>query len=297
MKPRGILRRWSRPLRHHVLLWIFLGIEWTSRVIGLSLASRVGEWIGGGVGWLFLRSRARSDQRLTQPRMILDELREPSASSFMIRHGRDLGRRAAEWMVGQSALKLFWCSPETRALLDQSFKNAGHGKGLIVLSAHYGNWELMAAWLSREGWPALAITSSSAKGVIGSWITQKRSALGIQTAQPGGGAKQAIKWLKSGGVVTILIDQSTRERGCTVPFLGADAPLSLTGDRLAQHTDTPTLWVTNKRGSDGRYEICAQTVSGGVREAHLILERCVRVDPLQWVWVHARWTKRVKEKN
>ena len=217
-------------------------------------------------------------------------------------HWVDLGRRVGEWLAGERALSLFWISPSAQQVLIEATQQAQLGKALVVCTAHYGHWELMAAWLSRQGFEFLAIASSPPRGPFGAWLSAKRASMGVTVIHPHGGARHARRHLAQGGVVALLIDHATKERSTSFPFLGRGAPHAQTADRLISSAQAMSLWVCSRRDEEGRYEVVAHRLSGrcqttqdpipNTREAHAHLEHLIIESPQQWLWLHRRWKDR-----
>jgi len=217
-------------------------------------------------------------------------------------HWIDLGRRVGEWLAGTKALSLFWISPAARKILHEAYLSAQAGRGLVVCTAHYGHWELMAAWLSHQDYYFLAVASSLPRGPFGAWLDRKRKSMGVKVIHPRGGARSARRHLESGGVVAILVDHATAERSIKCPFLGQEAPHAETTDRLAHTTQATTLWVCSRRDPTGRYEVVVHPLTDqrrtpedpipNVREAHIYLEQLIIESPQQWLWFHRRWADR-----
>ena len=222
------------------------------------------------------------------------------------RHWIDLGRRAGEWLAGTRALSLFWAKTASIQALEEAHQCMRAGQGCVVFTAHYGHWELLAAWLVHRGYDFLTVASAPPRGALGSWLSAQRASMGVQVIHPRGGARRARRHLAGGGVVALLIDHATAERSITHPFLQREAPHTLTADRLTRSAEVAALWVCSRRDAEGGYEVIARSLNGSVAreahddppplayscEAHRRLERLIIESPEQWLWLHRRWTPR-----
>lgn len=159
------------------------------------------------------------------------------------------------------------------------------GRGVLVATAHLGNWELMAAALARRV-DFAAIAAAPKRSPLIRWLAAERAALGVTTLSVGD-ARAALRRLRSGGVVALFIDQRTRERSRPIPFLGRPAPTPITFERLAAASDAATLLVWTAR-VDGVHRIFARPVTD-LDDATAHLEAAVRAHPTQWIWLHDRW--------
>lgn len=307
---RSRLRRITRPLRHKALSLLLHFLTWVAARTPLLWCQRGGVLFGLLIRSLSPRLRGRIVDQLQVVQASLPHLTNRGDTLRALKdmeraHWRDLGRRVGEWLAGERALNLFWATTDTLETLDHAYRLAQQGRGLIVCTAHYGHWELMASWLSQRGYSFLAVASASPRGPFGSWLTRHRARHGVTVIHPQGGARAARRHLQTGGVVALLIDHSTAERSSLYPFLGQLAPHSLTADRLAHSSGSPVLWVSNLRRGDGRYEVIARPISPDLREsesravitlkAHQYLAEQVSESPEQWLWLHQRWTPRAQQ--
>ena len=300
-RQRSLWRRGSRPLRHFTLSVLLHGLSYLARLIPLALCQRWGSDVGLIIRACLPRQRAMVLQRLIDVQEALKR-HQVELNQLERLHWIDLGRRVGEWLAGERALSLFWISSSARQVLIEARQQSQSGKAIVVCTSHYGHWELMAAWLSRQGFDFLAIASSPPRGPFGAWLSAKRASMGVTVIHPHGGAKHARRHLAQGGVVALLVDHSTQERSISSPFLGQAAPHAETADRLIRSAQAMSLWVCSRRDEEGRYEVVAHKLSGrcqttqdpipNTREAHVHLEQLIIESPQQWLWLHRRWEDR-----
>ena len=303
---RSAIRRWTRPLRHYALTFALKTLSGVARRAPLAWCQRAGEMLGWCVWRVTHHTQTRTPDIIArQLNMTREALGLDASARVRVRraHWIDLGRRVGEWLAGPRALHLFWVSPESEATLKQAYRDASPC-GLIVMTAHYGHWELMAAWLSARGFDFLAIASLPPRGPFGEWLSDRRARFGVRVIHPRGGARHAYRHLKRGGVVALLIDHATVGHTYSAPFLGIDAPHSTVADRLHHRSGAEALWVCSQRGADGRYEIKASLLTRDssvevtcpssplTQRAHGQLTELICADPAQWLWLHRRWTPR-----
>ena len=194
----------------------------------------------------------------------------------------DLGRRAAEFACAQKWVEHVVIEPAAWACFEAA---RAQGKGVLIATAHLGNWELMAAALARRTSFA-AIAAAPKPSPLIRWLAQTRAALGVQTLTVGQ-AREAARQLQAGGVVALFIDQRTRERSRPVMFMGRPAPTPLTFERLTALSGSPTLLVWTAR-VEGVHRVFAEEIQG-LEDAMGKLEHAVRAYPTQWIWLHDRW--------
>lgn len=178
------------------------------------------------------------------------------------------------------------------------------GKGILVLTAHLGNWELMAVAspvVTRMPLNVVARTLDYAP--LDRLLTEIRTRTGNQVINKKKGGELIGQRLKEGRTVVILNDQNSNlAEGVYVPFFGITACTNKALAMFALRYDATVLPAFNIRRSDGRYQIIiAPPVTliktGNIRKDILlnteqfnaIIERYIRMAPDNWLWVHRRW--------
>ncbi len=180
------------------------------------------------------------------------------------------------------------------------------GKGAIIATAHFGNFELLGSFFARRGLPLTAITKRLSRNVLnGFWLDQRRRA-GLRELPDSGSIRDILKVLRAGEILAIMIDQNMiPRRAIFAPFFGVDAATTPGPAVFAERTEAPVLLALMHRLPGGRHRV---SVEGpipfertGDRAADLLaftarlnaeLERHVRAEPEHWYWVHRRWKTR-----
>lgn len=199
--------------------------------------------------------------------------------------------------VGQLILEtLFRCPPDSSFKtpdLEETLKLLNKGKGLLVLTAHYGAWDLLGAYAARRGIPLYAIGRPARRFQwLLEWLRNKH---GIKTIwRVGkGGAQEIERLLLSGNVVAAVIDQDTRVKSIPVKFFNQDASTPVTVARMALSLNIPIISAFIRRDKKN-FIITTKELSGNTPEDILLefnqqLEEQIRIAPEQWVWFHQRW--------
>jgi len=210
------------------------------------------------------------------------------------------------WLAGrppEAVDRYFSVSPEAAAALTRA--RADVGRGVVVATAHSGNWDLAACAMARRIAPATltVITKRlSWKALDRTWQSL-RAARGVVLVEAEGATAAARAALGAGGVVAMMVDQvPERTSGvATFPFLGKAARHDLAPLLLAARARTPLLVLMCRRTKEshhrlelvdvldaselrgrGAVERAAERVAAGI-------ERFVRDYPEQWLWLHRRW--------
>ena len=175
------------------------------------------------------------------------------------------------------------------------------GKGIVCLSAHYGNWEWMGAAFLRQGFPVTFLIGTQSNPYTDRLFNDYRAAVGIQFVRIKS-IKDALRVLKQNGLVALLCDQDGDKWGSFAPFFGQDASTHTIGTLLARKAGSALLFgVTERRGPvDFHVQVQrlldppagatdAQATAFLLNEYNQRLEKAVRAHPSQWLWMHERW--------
>ena len=272
------------------------------------LPRRPAYWLGarfGDVAYLCLARRRR---------VALDNLEiafggEKSASE------RRAIARAAFRNLGEHVIdfsRLRWLTPDTfQAVvavegLERVEQLLARRAGLLMLSAHFGSWELAAAVaLCLEPRlhvivrpldnPALHRLVDAYRRHIGCDVIPKNRALSV-----------SLKALRRGEIIALLMDQSSlRREGIPVPFFGAEAYTSIGPALMALRSGCPVIGAFLVRQGLGRHRLVfseeipirrtgnlRQDIADNTRCFNELIESYVRAYPDHWFWLHRRWKKR-----
>lgn len=190
---------------------------------------------------------------------------------------------------------------------DNYRKAARKGKGIIFITGHCGNWELMAIYVSMSLAKGKIVARKQDNPYLNRFIERTREKYGNHTIYKEGALKKILSSLKKEESIGILMDQSViRSEGIVVPFLGKNAYAMKTPAILARKTGTPVLPAFIRRTGGGHLIEIGEEIPlavSGDSEAALIqdtisflrpIEDFVKKYPAEWLWIHRRW-KRIKE--
>ena len=178
------------------------------------------------------------------------------------------------------------------------------GRGLVVATAHTGNWDLLACAMAARA-PLTVVTKHLSWRSLDRFWQRLRAQRGVGLADAPGALLQVGAALRNGGVVAFMIDQAPeRHRGVTrFPFLGAAADHDMTFATMAARYRAPVAVVCGMRRDDGVHELHvlhieepAQTPSRAwvlrvTQRAAEHVDAFVREHPSQWLWLHRRWKR------
>lgn len=275
-------------------------------VVPLPLALRLGGWIGD---LLYAVDRPHRRLALRHLRLAFPHAGAADLRRILRLSCRNLGRMAAEVChfseIDRESLPRF-VTIEPKADWDRAVERARES-GAIVLTAHLGNWELLAHAHGVLGHPITLIHRPLRNPLVDDAVTAVRARAGTRAIPKKAAAREAIRTLRRHGIVAIPSDQNqTRRYGVFVDVFGTPASTTPGVARLAMLTGAPVYPVFIVRdGESGRHRIEIQPevemVSTGDREADIVAntQRCSRIvedmirrHPEQWIWFHKRWKTR-----
>lgn len=187
--------------------------------------------------------------------------------------------------------------------LDGLREALGRGRGAVLFTGHFGNWELAGAALTVRGVPLDVVAQRQSNRHLDALIRRAREAVGMRVIERGKAPRGALRALRSGRAVGFVADQDARRHGVFVPFFGRPASTHRGPALLALRASAPVFVVTAARVPDG-YEVTVEPVvvdRGGETEqaierltaaATARLEAAVRRHPEQYLWLHRRWRTR-----
>jgi KDO2-lipid IV(A) lauroyltransferase len=217
---------------------------------------------------------------------------------------RELGRNAADvaWLErsdGEDLGRLV----EVRGF-DRLEAALQSGRGVVGITAHLGNWELLAAYLGSRGVSLTALATTLFHPGLDERLRRLRARYGVRSlyrSEPGC-LRDSYRLLARGEMLGVLMDLRCRDGAFWTDFLGKPAPTVLGPVRLAGRTGSILLPMACWRAEGDRYRIeidrplspdssCREEEAARkcARECVAALERFIQAAPDQWVWMHDRW--------
>ncbi|HSW55822.1 MAG TPA: lysophospholipid acyltransferase family protein [Ignavibacteriaceae bacterium] len=185
-------------------------------------------------------------------------------------------------------------------LIIEKFKE---GKGLILLSSHFGNWEFGAISIALQvHLPFSVIVKPLRNPLVYEWMNNFRTKFGNEVVPLGISIRKTYQTLKQKKVVAMVADQRGPIEGVKLDFFGKKVSVYTGPAALALKTGAPLICGIAVRQKDYKYkmdlvEISQQNLPDGEEEKILeisqrytsYLEKVIRENPEQWLWMHNRW--------
>lgn len=297
------LGRLTRPIRHALTVPILQTLCWTAQRLSHRSILTLGRLLGN-CSWLISGSNRRlAVRQLLEAGVATNEAqaREISRQVFQSIITNMLEwLHALKWDVETYRQHVWFDRPEViKEALDR-------GKGLIMVSGHMGNWELMvrsfSAWFDA---PTASLMAETRNYRFNEWLIKKREMSGSKLLPIRAAVIGMIRYLKKGGILAMLADQdSTRNRGEFVDFFGKPAYTPMGMGHLAYRTGVPVVPVTITRLAEDPMchvihvgdpivvdpQLERDAAARKVTEDYTAyMEDRIRKAPGQWVWIHDRW--------
>lgn len=177
------------------------------------------------------------------------------------------------------------------------------GRPLVVISAHYGNFELGGYLMGLFGFPTYTVARQLDNPYLDRWVNQWRGRTGQYILPKRGSGHEIKRVLDRGGILTLLGDQSAGKKGCWVKFFGKLASTHKAVSLFSLGNDAPTMVSYARRlGRPLAYEVGPLAIADPadpnfeLRSVPLLaqwytdrLEELIRRAPDQYWWLHRRW--------
>jgi len=195
---------------------------------------------------------------------------------------------------------------EGKEYLDQA---CAQNRGVIAVTAHYGNFPLMMLALAQMGYNASSIIRHTRDEELSDYLEKKRTEVGLKTiyTKPRQACvTNSLKELRENGLVFIPIDQNFGSGGGVyVNFFGQKAATATGPAVFAMRTGAIILPMFIVRQGDGRHKIIIeppidlqdgnderQVITATMAKITALIEQYIRRYPHEWAWMHRRWKSR-----
>jgi Kdo2-lipid IVA lauroyltransferase/acyltransferase len=268
----------------------------------------LGQWVGarlGDLGWLLLPGRRA---------VALDNLSRALGAETTPRERARIGRESFR-NLGMNVVEacVFYFRPPARLLsrvevqgVDHLMAAAALGRGVLGLTAHLGNWELLGAAAHTLTPVRLsAVYRPLDDPVLDPILERFRARVGVEMIGKRNAVTEIRDALRRGRLVGVLLDQNaSRRESVFAPFFGMPASTSKGFALIARRTGAPVVPSFIHRTADGRHVAEFRPALPVPADGDLIaytrafneaIEAAVRRNPGQWFWVHRRWKTRPPE--
>jgi len=294
-------------------------LAFLARAVALLPWSSLGRW--GALVGAFVGSVLRV--RRAQVEAAVERAGVPEAKAVARGMYASLGTALFEflWMVGRRSsersnrlsaeprstrsdgLPIIRMTERAKEALGANRKEAQASQGIVIATAHTGNWDLVGCAAEDHGIRLAVFTKRLRIGWLDRFWQRERAARGLGLLHGDGALREATLSLRAGVSVAVLIDQAPERRVAVTeaPFLGESAYHDLSPAILAQRSRSTLVLALARRDGDGSHVVDVPLVleppplpsrawvDHATRSLNAALETFVREHPSQWLWLHRRW--------
>jgi len=195
--------------------------------------------------------------------------------------------------------------------LDDAVRLFLRGKGVILVTGHYGSFEVIGHLLAALGFDIAAVMRPLDNVYLNRFIVASRRTHGLTLLDKKGAMESAEKMLGDGALLSFIGDQDAGRKGLFVDFFGRPASTYKSIGLLAMATGAPiVVGYARRRGNVARYDVGVQRIIHPheweqqedplrwiTQEYTSAIEAFVREDPEQYLWIHRRWKSRPKSEK
>lgn len=253
------------------------------------------------------RNRAETHIRTSFPEFSEQRVRQVALASM-----QQLAMLPVELLLAPRLITQ-WTWPRYIELrkLDEAIRILLGRRGCIMLTGHYGNWELLGFTLATLGFDIVAVMRPLDNEYLNRFLLDRRERSGLRLLYKKGATQSAEDVIESRGALCFIADQNAGSKGLFVEFFGRKASTYKSIGLLAMDLEVPIICGCARRNAEGfRYEICVDRIIRPeewreqedplrwiTQEYSKAMEDAIRVAPEQYLWIHRRWKSRPKEER
>lgn len=291
-----------------LFFWIeyifYISLAWILNLIPFNFSLKIGETLGK---CLFSLDRKHREITLTNLRRAFrNEKNEREISEIAKACYENLGRSFVEFS------RLLRHNPEyvKKYIIIDGFENyinaKEKGRGVLYLTAHCGNWELMALTQALMGYPLSIVARPIDNPYLNRKVEQIRTRYGNKIIEKRRAMRGILRCLDEKGTIGVLLDQNvTKKEGVFVDFFGESACTNKGMALIASKIGAPVLPAFIHYLGGGRHRIIVgeeieiersgdaeKDVISNTSRFTKIIEDHIRKYPEEWLWLHRRWKTR-----
>ncbi len=282
-----------------ILYYLLLGVRGFFMLLPFSLGYHFAGFVGKSAFYLLPKEKKKV---ITHLKMAFPEMSDADIVKLGARNFQNYGYTLAELVLMDKQIgkldKLI--TVEGREHFD---KGLAAGKGLVAVSAHFGNWEMLAGYLSYSGYPGSVVARRIYYDKYNDLLVGMRAKMKLKTLYRDESPRDILKALKENRVLGILGDQDVSSvDGVHVNFFGRPAYTPSAPVRLAMRLGVPVIPCMMIREEGLKHRLIIEPaleldqtgdeekdVISNTQKWVSIQENYIRKYPHLWVWNHKRW--------
>jgi KDO2-lipid IV(A) lauroyltransferase len=293
-----------KKLKRDAVYWMIRIAIFKFNLMPRKMALFIGGWIGLAAWGVLNKDRAKIDRHLKIA--FGDEMdarrRREIGRNFFVNSGKNL--------VDVLRFKKHYTrdikpivTVEGREHFDRAYKA---GRGMIGVTGHIGNFELLAVHMASLGYQIAVIGRELYDPRLDALLVSNRAKMGLTNISTTDSPKKYLSWLKEGKALGVLIDtDSMRVRSMFIPAFGRLSNTPVGQTILGLRAGSEFVPMACVRIPGDRYKIIVKPpieyrltddLEADVEKVTSLctkaLEEIIREYPDQWIWIHNRWNTR-----
>jgi KDO2-lipid IV(A) lauroyltransferase len=288
------------------MYWILKSLEYVIGALPMRTAIRTGQALGWFAGSVirFRRREVEQTLRTCFPNKSDEDIRSTARNMYL--------------HLGGSATELFWyCRRGTGAFAPQMIFSKeqsalveelkARNKGVLVLTAHIGNFELFGTFAALFGHSVTAVVKPIKNAGVQRFWNEQRDTLRFDVLPWRSSYRECVRKLRNNEMVAMIMDQNTvRSQGVFVDFFDRPACTTQGLALLASQSGAPVLPAFMVQRENFKHELVfseviepppdksPETIQTYTQKYTAVIESWIREYPEQWIWLHRRWRTQPK---
>jgi len=268
-------------------------------------------WLGKHMGRLYYRLAAKQRRRAIKQMRESLGVTEREAAALIEQSFINIGRNFLEVMYMPNLKKENFLDYMEVHDMKRMHGALAEGHGVVILTAHIGNWEWLSAALTFSGLPLTAIVKPQPNEQHTRLLNEFRAMVGVEIFSRGTSELLgATRALKKGKCLGFLVDQDGGPGGAFIDFLGKEASTPMGAAVFSKKFLSPVVPAFILRRPDGKHKVIIGEIlryeDHGDSDQDLydftvrmtrIVEGLIRENPTQWIWFQKRWNTSPEEKK
>ena len=170
-------------------------------------------------------------------------------------------------------------------------------RGVILVTGHFGVWEIMLAWFGLNKYSMLAVGQKQKNSGADTFVNQLRENTGIKMIPRKSSLELMYESLARNNILTLASDQDAKKRGIFVKFFNLQASTPKGAARFHLEYGSPMIFVTCHLEKSNNHVLdilpiptdSNSTIASITQSYTLMLEKIITLYPQQYFWFHRRW--------
>ena len=188
-------------------------------------------------------------------------------------------------------------SIEIKIVGEEHLKNAvNQKKGTVLVSAHFGSWEILGHWFGKNNYPLVGIAQKQKNKGANLFFEEKRQLSGIKQVYRKSSMVSLYDVLNANGILGLVSDQDAKGKGIFVNFFDKPASTHKGAALFHLNTDASLIYGICVQENMGKYRVefipinpTKKSVEDITQLYTTIIEQSIKKYPEQYFWFHNRW--------